>query len=215
MKEPYRERTPEGHVIIVGPSSERSLSVGNAVHYRLADRITSVAYHFRTLEVMLKLEQGSENSPLSVQLLSTHIPSDTGADNMDRIEITLQALQKTRRGRRTMTIVGADVDAELRGAGPLVGGALRRRVGGEQRQQRRQAHEGDNEHTAESEGEGQIRPRRVREPDRDDTLQGDGKGEQPPRGQAQDGDNDDDNAEAEEGPRVRPQPVRVPDHDEG
>lgn len=111
---------------MIGPSSQPGLPVGIALYHTLADSVVHVAYHFRTVEKILQLEQGRDRSPLVVQLLSTHVPSDIRDYSMDRIDMTLQAIQKTRRGKHTMTIIGADINAELHGTGSQVGGAVRR-----------------------------------------------------------------------------------------
>lgn len=154
MEEPYRERTLEGHFIVIGPSIERGLSVGIAMHHTLADRVTDVAYHFRTVEMMVQVEQGRERSPLAAQLLSTHVPIDIGDDSMDRIDMTLQAIQKTRRSKRAMTIIGPDINAELHGSGPLVGGALRRRrSGGHQPQRERRDNDDGGRNSSDDESE--------------------------------------------------------------
>lgn len=45
------------HLIVIGPSSERSLSVDVALLHTLAGKVIDIAYHFRAAEMMIQLEQ--------------------------------------------------------------------------------------------------------------------------------------------------------------
>lgn len=112
--------TPAGHFVYVSSTRAGSLSTGVAVHRSMAHTVSHYLHGERFSVVDLKAEQGTDKRLLDIRILSVHLPSDvaygrraqadTAAEYLDTI---LRHIQDQTKGKRAMTILCGDLNAEL------------------------------------------------------------------------------------------------------
>lgn len=125
LEQNHTQLTREGHTIHVGATKRGALAVGFAFHKDIAPLVKNVQHYDRVSEATIRATQGPNSASMDIQVISTHLPSVMkGAEELPRLDVPLQTLEKIRGGKRKMVIVGGDFNVELTGRNASIGPAL-------------------------------------------------------------------------------------------
>lgn len=104
----------EGHRYFVSPrQAEGCLATGVVIHRRFAGSVVRVHHSKIMSAVWLRAKQGLQGNDLRICIISAHAPSCIGREEVELDELA-RALQDLKLGRRTMVIMGADLNSTLK-----------------------------------------------------------------------------------------------------
>lgn len=120
-----RGTTIDGHLILAGPKTPGCYSTGFAVHRDLVPFLAEVKHYTSVSAALITVQQGSRRRDLTLQTMSVHMPSSI-EHTVDDADDVLGQVTDVLRGRRTMRLLGADLNLELYDQRPdnFVGQAL-------------------------------------------------------------------------------------------
>lgn len=122
--------TKQGHRVFTSSGQvEVSFATGIAVHRDLTDYIHHVTHHARFTTVTLRLAHEAHANRVLLKPISVHIPSSINSQD-EQIDTALRQLEGAIPGKRHMTIIAGDWNAELStdtNADVCIGKAIRQR----------------------------------------------------------------------------------------